>query len=475
MTNKKTTKKALVLSAFSLVLCLSMLIGTTFAWFTDSASTAVNTIQSGKLEVALEYSTDGGNTWENAEGQSLKFKTADNRTTDILWEPGCTYELPAIRVRNNGNLALQYTIVINGVTGNAKLLEAIEFTANGAAITNYSGHLDTTDAVSESIVIKGHMKEEAGNEYQGLTLEGIGITVYATQYTFEYDSYNNQYDKNTVIAGSAAEAQAALDNAGPNTEIKLVSGVNYGTLVFRRNASSLVVDISAIGGDETGNEHYSRYENITILGATGATVDQITFDNGREDANTIWNYIDVKNLTIKNVTFSGASTAVMIPDGFAIAIDGLSLVNCKMTDTEGNDRFVYQPHSGYNTMNDKTTSQFVMTSGVKNLTITGCEVVGAHQVIEARPMEGITITNNVFKNSVKHDILLAGSGYDYTGITITGNTSDGAGDRFVRATSIGNGTVTVTGNTVTNNAKTDPIKVDGVTGGNTNVTVQTTW
>ena len=54
MTNSKSTKRALVSSTLAILMCMTMLIGTTFAWFTDTASTAVNKIQSGKLDVALE-------------------------------------------------------------------------------------------------------------------------------------------------------------------------------------------------------------------------------------------------------------------------------------------------------------------------------------------------------------------------------------------------------------------------------------
>ena len=214
MNNKKTTKRALISSLLSLVLCMSMLIGTTFAWFTDQASTSVNTIQSGDLEIALEYSTDDGTTWADAEGQALNFKTADGRT-DILWEPGCTYELPLIRVRNNGNLALKYELAINGVTGSAKLLEAIEFSANGAPISSFSGTLLEKDDVSGSILIKGHMKEEAGNEYENLEISGIGITVYATQFTYEKDSYDDQYDAaagTAFVGGNGTEEDPYLVN-----------------------------------------------------------------------------------------------------------------------------------------------------------------------------------------------------------------------------------------------------------------------
>ena len=58
MTNRKVTRRALLLSLLAVVMCIVMLVGTTFAWFTDTASTAVNKIQSGNLDVQLEYSKD---------------------------------------------------------------------------------------------------------------------------------------------------------------------------------------------------------------------------------------------------------------------------------------------------------------------------------------------------------------------------------------------------------------------------------
>ena len=191
MTSGKSTKRALITSALAILMCVAMLIGTTFAWFTDTASTAVNKIQAGNLDVALEMSTDGTN-WETAEGKTLTFKTQDNRAADqILWEPGCTYELPQLRVVNNGNLALKYKIQITGIQGDAKLNEVIDWTISGADInTEYS----LTAGASNTLTIEGHMQETAGNEYQNRTIDGIGITVVATQYTYEYDSKDNTYD-----------------------------------------------------------------------------------------------------------------------------------------------------------------------------------------------------------------------------------------------------------------------------------------
>ena len=136
MTSSKSTKRALISSALAILMCVAMLIGTTFAWFTDTASTAVNKIQAGNLKVDLEMQTPDGN-WVSAKGETLEFKTADNRDADqILWEPGCTYELPQLRVVNNGNLALKYKIQITGIQGNAKLNEVIDWTIDGITVGN---------------------------------------------------------------------------------------------------------------------------------------------------------------------------------------------------------------------------------------------------------------------------------------------------------------------------------------------------
>ena len=146
MNESTKTKKALRGSLFALFLCIVLLIGTTFAWFTDTASTGVNKIQAGNLDVQLLYSTDDGNTWNDAEGQTLKFlqKQANGslvENADILWEPGCTYKLPKIKVVNNGNLALKYTMKVTGVEGDQKLNEVIDWTIDGKALTDFDDSL----------------------------------------------------------------------------------------------------------------------------------------------------------------------------------------------------------------------------------------------------------------------------------------------------------------------------------------------
>ena len=202
MTNRKSTKRALLGSSMAMVLCLAMLIGATFAWFTDTASTGVNKIQAGNLDVALEMK-DAAGQWVSAEGKTLDFvKAADAKGEAILWEPGCTYTLPELRVVNNGNLALKYKLVISGIRGDAELNNVIDWavTLDGAAYAlGEEHHLAAKNGetvYADVLTISGKMQESAGNDYMNKSIDGIAITVVATQDTVEYDSINNTYDAN---------------------------------------------------------------------------------------------------------------------------------------------------------------------------------------------------------------------------------------------------------------------------------------
>lgn len=279
---------------------------------------------------------------------------------------------------------------------------------------------------------------------------------------------------NGDCAVTAEGAQAALDTAVAGTTIQLVPGVNYGTLVFRQNANKKVVDITEAGGDAPGNEHYSKYKDITIIGAEGAVVDQIDFQVSWVP-NSGASYIEIENLTLKDITFSGEKTAVNLEGakGSALGIDGLLIDGCKMVDADSKHRLVFQQITGYKELKDKSTDEYVMTTGVKNLTITNCEVTNAYMVIESRAMENLTITNNLFNGIKERDMLITSDttyypGVTYTGtITITGNTSICGEERFVRA-SLNNSdaTVIIKNNTIINYKGTSPdwIKVTGATG-----------
>ena len=102
MTNNKSTKRALSASIMSMILCIVLLIGATFAWFTDSVSSGTNVIKAGNLDVKLEYSKDGTN-WTNADGATDLFDSS------AKWEPGHV-EVVYLKVSNAGDLALKYKL-----------------------------------------------------------------------------------------------------------------------------------------------------------------------------------------------------------------------------------------------------------------------------------------------------------------------------------------------------------------------------
>ena len=200
MSNTKSTRRALIMSALSIILCFAMLLGTTYAWFTDTVASAGNIIRSGILDADL-VDADGN----SLAGKPLQFQKAAGAPADekVLWEPGCTYNLEEFKVINKGNLAFKFKIIITGIEGDYKLLEVIDWTISYGDNSedldlNQWYHLKPGETFpSENglgVVLSGHMREEAGNEYQDLVAEGISIMIYAIQDTVEFDSFDNQYD-----------------------------------------------------------------------------------------------------------------------------------------------------------------------------------------------------------------------------------------------------------------------------------------
>ena len=301
MTNGKSLKRALLSSVFSLIICVAMLIGTTFAWFTDTASTAVNKIQAGNLKVDIV--DQNGN---SLNGKSLSFRDVNNKT-DILWEPGAKFNLDSFKIVNKGNLALKYKVIISGINGSAKLLEAIDFTvkignAAEAALADWEGVLlpdgaAATDTMpvkeTKLITISGKMREDAGNEYQGLSIGGIGITVLATQYTYENDSIGNTYDREAAYKGTQefTSGTHTLGNGG-----------------IALDPNGVAVSVSGEG------------TNLTITGGY--------YDGGKGGDNRCIQVNKGATVTIKDGTFTvggdatGLGNSVVLCNGGTVVIEG---------------------------------------------------------------------------------------------------------------------------------------------------------
>lgn len=274
------TKRALLTSVLALVLSLAMLAGSTFAWFTDTASTGVNRIVSGNLDVGLQYwgvGEDGQKTWLTAENSEDLFDK------NALWEPGYT-QIVYLKVKNNGNLALTYamqitpvheTVGVNVDGEEFKLSDYIKFgwttfTAdeNGTPValdreaaqtgvgegaqlgkTLHRQVAEPMKASAEELVaLVAWMPENVGNEANYSTVQPtieLSLKVLATQAAEESDSFNNTYD--------AAAATDEELSSKPEYDYESLYDYNnlegYGVRVERNEAGKVVKAIvSGVNG-----------------------------------------------------------------------------------------------------------------------------------------------------------------------------------------------------------------------------------
>ena len=279
MNNKKATKRALLTSVMALVMCVVMLVGTTFAWFTDTASTAVNKIQAGNLDVELEYSKDFTE-WKKVNDTTKVFEES------TLWEPGRT-EVVYLRVKNAGNLALKYTLGIyklydnsgKNVLGNKYNLSdyvklgAVETDAkyeNRAAAINavdaeaktlkslgdtgfIGAKLEATDTKTYAMVL--YMPTEVGNEANPKNADpyyaakvSFGIRVSATQAVSESDSFGNTYDEKAPAVLAAESASYGTHEITQNMQ----ANGRYGAVQAEKTAQFTInADVYAVYTKDT--------------------------------------------------------------------------------------------------------------------------------------------------------------------------------------------------------------------------------
>ena len=358
MTNSKSTKRALISSALAILMCAAMLVGTTFAWFTDTASTAVNKIQAGNLDIEVEYTLDG-------EEWAILDEAAD-LFGDGLFEPGYT-RVVAFRISNKGNLALKYNMSMNlvsetkGVNKAGKefalsdylkvktspiqqvnqignIMVGIAFDRNASKAIGWNPETNFKDAkvmTNDHILSAGlqvyfimqvYMPESVGNEANAISTEktpsiDFGINFVATQATVESDSYDNKYDKDAtypVIVSNQQQANDAITNAtDKKVNISIASGqtitldngiANEGDksrdITFSGNGSQTVDAITNAVSAEGGQLNYQRgssftFENLTIQAGEG------NFDG------IVCNELTFKDCTIKGkLTLFGKATFI---------------------------------------------------------------------------------------------------------------------------------------------------------------------
>ena len=327
MNNRKQTKRALLTSVMALVMCVVMLVGTTFAWFTDTARTSVNKIEAGNLDVALYYgnAADGAavTVWKKLDNNSapLSFLQSDGTSAaqkDFYWEPGGTYSLPALKVVNEGNLNLKYKIEITGIKGSDKLNEVIDWTmklGSDEFVIGSEHVLNAPAGNAESaaiLTISGHMQETAGNIYMNEKIEGITITLKATQATGEYDSTRNDYDENATypdvafvtVAAPTAEETAAGVNPLANALTEASAETNADGSAKEKITADLGAGTFTLTDKESESKAATAGKEITLAGAgkenTTFTAEKAGDTHG--EANGTYCFDGAKSVVLKDMT-----------------------------------------------------------------------------------------------------------------------------------------------------------------------------
>ena len=446
MTSSKSTKRALISGALAILMCVAMLIGTTFAWFTDTASTGVNKIVAGNLDIELQMKGNDGK-WVNAEGKILPFLVEGEipaESTQILWEPGCTYYVPQIRVLNKGNLAVKFEYIPEalGVTG--KLAEVLELVfktpvdANGEEVNIEPEVLEPGEA-SPEWSFGYHMLESAGNEYQNATATGMCVTVVATQATYEKDSIDDQYDKDAeypILVTTGDELQAIVNNATAPVNIMLTNSITTNNFVIPAD-KDVTLDLN--GRTVTNAESHTILNKghltltdssadksgqiISLKGNTAAlrngdnavcVVEGGTISRDGADGNT-WHVVE----NFGKMTFNGGKVVLKNGNGFAI--------------TNGWNYFDPGASTTHAVMEINALELDTDSSGIKNcrygdLTVNDVTVTStgywalSNDYLGTAVINGGTLTSNSFK-AVSNGAAM----------TVNGGTFDGTEGFFVQS------------------------------------------
>ena len=402
--SKNTTKRSLLASVFALVLCVAMLVGSTFAWFTDTATTGVNKIQSGNLDVKLSYLTKDKEWKEVTKDTQLFDKTA-------LWEPGHT-EVAYLKVENVGKLALKYQLsvnVANEVAGknasgqdinlskyinmgvvesnteisydSRELARAAVTDAGNIATYTKTGSIAANDTNAQYVALVVYMPETVGNEanYVGETAPSIdlGVKLVATQDAVESDSFNNKYDeKATYPVTSAAELKNAVANSGKfnvTEDIDVNETLNVKNVGVVLNAAGKKISNSS----DIWNEGNGNWSLVSARGANGTSlvIKDGNFEAKENDCYTV----DVQDgacVTIENGSFVGNVHAVYVLKGTAYIKGGFYSIQQKYPDASKADEFVL---NCYDANRAAGTAKIIVTGGTfVNFNPADCQAEGAH-------------------------------------------------------------------------------------------------
>ena len=462
MTNRKSTKRALLGSVMAMVLCLAMLIGATFAWFTDTASTGVNKIQAGNLDITVEYAKEKMNDDGTLAGELTDWTPIDNATNvfdpNALWEPGRT-EYVVFRITNNGNLALKYKLSLETLAqkpGTNKANEQFYLTdylcasakvnvgpgevgsgvstlgafmtkLNDLGVAGVKNVLDPeyhplTDATVNGTLLPGKtncvpmaiwMPTSVGNEANAISPDkaatiDFGINVVATQDTVESDSFNNQYDADAPLdfepVSTADELKAAATN-GKN--VQLTQDVTLTDALTFDNA----VTIDLNGKTLTSSLNSNGYSLVTYADAT--IVNGTYKGTGTARGIAACGNLKMRNVTVDvagqvGVACSAADRQYTIEDstikgGYALCnFNNNATINVSNSTLEGTTTGFY--HNGSNSGLNLTVTGTKINAGNNGTDATGVYISGSTATRDAGGYQKASFTDCTVKGNAAIEV-----------------------------------------------------------------------
>ncbi len=480
MTNSKTTKRALFMSVISLLVCFTMLMGATFAWFTDTVVSSNNKIIAGTLKIDLELLDKDSGVWNSLKNDSAPIFDYE------LWEPGYT-DVKILKIENEGTLALKWYAkfvssyelsVLANVIDVYVCPSATELTyPDDRSLNGYTcvgtvaefvntieetttGNLNATESAYLGIALK--MRESADNDYQNLGLGTFDIQILATQDTVEADSFDNQYDadaENTAaptVVATVDELSTAIKNAKKGDVISVEPGVYEIT----DTPATYLMRAGAVSPDEYDSKNppfVITEDNVTIEAENPEDKPEFKFITS--DTGKITHGFDIRanNVRLENLVLKAG------PDGDCSG-------NLVQISANGNDyysditiegcEFIGSDHSIAMYGNDVTIKDCIFdeseapeqgniiyvwgTSG--KLTIQGNTFIGSNQ-----RKHGISFYNQSAASRVSGEILIENNTFEnvYKGIV-----HEPTGMKYEEDV-----TVSILGNTFTN-CKKKPVAID---------------
>lgn len=348
----KQTKKALLLSVLMLVVCLSMLLGTTYAWFTDSASSDANIIQAGNLDVKMEWAVGTADpattSWNATEGTEAQPIFNNNK-----WEPGYA-EVRHIKISNKGSLALKYKVLFkaNGQVSDlanvidvyyadpavkvsskvdlanmAKLGTLTQVLASLGETGNGELLADQADTITLALV----MQETAGNEYAGKSIgDSFTIQVLATQLSDENDSFGKDYDKDAEYEGEISTASALVAALNKGGTYRIEKDIEFSNAVEIPAGVEVTLDLN--GKTLSGNMHKNVgavIKNNGTLIIKNGTISSTANNGGSALSNN-------GTASVIDVVLNGAPNADGSWPSYTINNTGvMTLDECKVTSYHG--------------------------------------------------------------------------------------------------------------------------------------------